>query len=861
MSFISLIQCLDPRKACWTVPFERNPRFVGRETQLERLEQTLFAEDQPSRIAITGLGGVGKTQVVLELAYRAREIDPECRVLWFPATNTESLQQAYLEAGRQLCIPGLEEGQADVKELVQRHLSNENAGRWLLIFDNVDDIDIWINQDENKSGLTGLKNYLPRSSQGRTIFTTRSREVAVKLAQSNVLKLSEMDEEMAQSLLRKSLIDPDILQSRQDTLELIQQLTFLPLAIVQATAYINIKGISISDYLSLLKDQEQEVIDLLSEDFEDEGRYQGVKNPIATTWLISFEQIRRRDPLAAEYLSFMCCIDPTHIPQSLLLPAQSRKKETDAIGTLSAYSFVSRRPADYSLDLHRLVHLATRNWLRKEESLAQWTLKAVIRLEEVFPDSDHKNRNLWRMYLPHTRYVLDSLLIKDGVQEKLTLLCKFGMCLYHEGRYDEAEKSFIQVINAWKKVLGEEHPDTLTSIANLASTYRNQGRWKEAEELQLQVLETGIRVLGAEHPDTLSSIHNLALTYYNRGRWKEAEELNMQVIETRKRILGAAHPDTLGSINNLASTYLDQGRWKEAEKLQVQVMETSKMVLGDEHPSKLTSIANLALTYQRQGRWKEAEELNVQVTERSKKLLGAEHPDTLSSINNLASTYLNQGRLKEAEKLQVQLMEISKRVLGTEHPLTLASMVNLVSIHRRQGRLREAEELNIQVIKTFKRALGMEHPSTLSSIANLASTYRKQRRWTEAEELDIYVLETSKRVLGEEHPSTLTSMNNLAFTRKSLGRDAEALQLMEKCVELRNQKLGADHPDTNSSRKVLAKWKIIHHGEKDRCDTSIIGENIKQANLDPEIRRGRAENETPRARLPIGELPFVRDNQ
>ena len=154
---------------------------------------------------------------------------------------------------------------------------------------------------------------------------------------------------------------------------MLSQLTYLPLAIVQAAAYINENAISLADYLSLLDEQEEEVIDLLSEDFEDDGRYQNINNPVATTWLISFDQLRRRDQLAADYLSFMACIEPKDIPLSpcLLPPGASRKKEIDAIGILTAYSFVNKRAADECLDLHRLVHLATRNWLRKEELLVQ----------------------------------------------------------------------------------------------------------------------------------------------------------------------------------------------------------------------------------------------------------------------------------------------------------------------------------------------------------------------------------------------------------------------------------------------------------------------------------------------------------
>ena len=123
------------------------------------------------------------------------------------------------------------------------------------------------------------------------------------------------------------------------------------------------------------------------------------------------------------------------------------------------------------------------------------------------------------------------------------------------------------------------HPDTLISIANLASTYWNQGRWKEAEELQVQVMETTKRVLGVEHPDTLISITNLASTYWNQGRWKEAEDLEVQVMETTQRVLGVEYPDTLISITNLASTYWNQGRWKEAEELEVQVMETRNWLI------------------------------------------------------------------------------------------------------------------------------------------------------------------------------------------------------------------------------------------------------------------------------------------
>jgi hypothetical protein len=111
----------------------------------------------------------------------------------------------------------------------------------------------------------------------------------------------------------------------------------------------------------------------------------------------------------------------------------------------------------------------------------------------------------------------------------------------------------------------------------------SDGRYKEAEELVIEEMLTTKRVLGDEHPETLASMANLALTYRFQGRWKEAEELNVQVMQTRKRVLGNEHPDTLASIANLAATYRDQEHWDKAEELEVQVMQTNNITLGSEH--------------------------------------------------------------------------------------------------------------------------------------------------------------------------------------------------------------------------------------------------------------------------------------
>jgi tetratricopeptide (TPR) repeat protein len=841
-----------PNNAVCIIPFERNWRFTGREPQLAQLESMLFTKSYTTKVAIMGLGGVGKTQLVLELLFRTKDKHPDCSIIWIPATNRESLHQAYLDVAQQLGIPGWEDDKEDVKKLVQGYLSKESTGRWLLVFDNADDIDMWIDKAE---GSQPLIDYLPRSKHGVVLFTTRDRRLAVKLAQQTVIEVPAMGEDTAAQLLEQCLIDPKLIDNRHDTNALLSQLTYLPLAIVQAAAYINENCISIADYLSLLEDQEEEVIDLLSEEFEDDGRYRDLKNPVATTWIISFEQIRQRDALAAEYLSFMACIEPKSIPQSLLPPGPTRKKKIDAIGTLNAYSFITRRPTDDALDLHRLVHLATRNWLRKEQQLGQSTEKAISRLEEVFPTERHENRSLWRTYLTHVRCVVEFDIANKSWKTRTDLMWRYAMCLHKDGRWDEAEIPLTQVLDIEKGTLGADHPDTLTTMSSLASTYRYQGRWKEAEELDTQVLDTRTKTLGADHPDTMTSMNNLAftfsnqgrwqeaeeldvqvvdarkqkmgldhpdtltsmgnlaLTYGNQGRWQEAEELNTQVLDIRKKKLGTDHPDTLTSMHNIASIYRDQGRWQEAEELEVQVVEACKKKMGLDHPETLVSMGNLALTYGIQGRWQEAEELNTQVLDAQMKRLGADHPDTLTCMNNLAFTFWNQKRWEEAEELGVKVAEARKKKLGADHPGTLLSVSNLASTYRDQGRWKEAEELDKQVLDARKKLLGPEHPDTLTSMNNLAATFWEQGRWDEAEELELQALDFRKNKLGAHHPDTLDSMSNLSFTWKNQGKNEEAIRLLSECVQLQQRILPANHPDVAYTSKVLAGWQAEAEAE------------------------------------------------
>jgi tetratricopeptide (TPR) repeat protein len=261
-----------------------------------------------------------------------------------------------------------------------------------------------------------------------------------------------------------------------------------------------------------------------------------------------------------------------------LLEAASPQAREDAIKVLERYALITRRPAESALDLYRLVYDALQKRLQAQGRFRQWTERVVTQLLKVFLSNDHGNRSKWRRLLPHAQCALShSRTDNDSREQKkeeekeeeeedeiLELAQKCAMTLHSDGRFREAEELFVQVMETISRVLGKEHPDTLTSMANLALTFWNQGRWKEAEELQAKELEICSRVLGEEHPNTLTSMANLASTFWNQGRWKEAEELEVQVMETSSRVLGEEHPNTLGIMHNLAYTLQSQGCYNKA---------------------------------------------------------------------------------------------------------------------------------------------------------------------------------------------------------------------------------------------------------------------------------------------------------
>jgi hypothetical protein len=191
----------------WLVPFGRNKNFVGREVQLKEIMDKIALDDYDKncqRVAITGLGGIGKTQIAIETAFQIREKNFGCSVFWISAANSTSFDTAYRKIGQELQVAGVDDDKADVKSLVAAHLCQEDVGRWLLIADNANDLKALYtrhNESSESCSSLALADYLPISRQGLILFTTRNHQVAVKHADLNVVTVKEMTESESLKLL------------------------------------------------------------------------------------------------------------------------------------------------------------------------------------------------------------------------------------------------------------------------------------------------------------------------------------------------------------------------------------------------------------------------------------------------------------------------------------------------------------------------------------------------------------------------------------------------------------------------------------------------------------------------------------
>ncbi|CAE6446543.1 unnamed protein product [Rhizoctonia solani] len=623
------------------------PVYTGREYENGRVIECIAGNQEYRRVCVVfGLGGVGKTQLVLSVI--ERNWDEWDYIIFVDASSKEAIEE------------GLKEF-ATAKRLGKTY---EDAicwlqschDRWLLVFDNAD------------TASTNIRQYIPGGQRGSILITTRLPDLA-RLAKGpdSVCRLSSMSNADGLALFLKTAHweDHNLPKSEMNAAEaLLKDFGCLALAIVHAGAYIaHAPGMTFTRYRNLFLSQRKRMLEQYN-DLPASAKLDDYGKTVYTTWRMCYDQLR---PESRSMLWLMAYLhytdvfedifkraaqnmgshfDPlplndvesqarNHVKEFLLTFLDSDQrwdtvKFTNVMADLRLYSLIEFDRMNLAYSMHVLVQDWARTVTAQEPVLAAECSSTLISLSVDWA-TDTESLAFKRRLGLHVMSLLDHS-PKIGVNHtyRFRKVCR---CI---GQWCLEEKLELQVLEAFKSEFGENSEQTLRSMGALARIYSQLGRWNEAEQIEVQVLGVSKQVLGEGHPETLIRVVNLAVTYSHLGRWEEAEKMHTMVLNTRKQLLGETHPDTLSSMAHLAMTYTNMGRLNEAEQLRAQVLEARKRVLGEEHPKTLNSMAHLALTHSRLGRWDEAISLLTTACTISQVQLGSEHPKTQEYLQWLA---------------------------------------------------------------------------------------------------------------------------------------------------------------------------------------------------------------------------------
>lgn len=590
----------DLSHSIWNVPYPRNPFFTGREDILRQLHDllrsnTAVAMTQPH--AISGLGGIGKTQIASEYAYRySNEYQV---VLWVNCSFREELVAGFVSIAGILNLP-----EQNIQNLPEKNIQNpsvainavkrwlETHTGWLLILDNADD-------------LAMVHDFLSLGNKGHILLTTRSQTMG-GLAHKIEIEKMGLEDGMLFLLRRAAMIVPgatinDVSEIDQtQALEIVKALDGLPLALDQAGAFIEETKCGLSSYLMLYRVHRTKLLNRRG------GLMPEHPEPVATTWSLSFENVERATPASVEILRLCSCLAPDAIPEEIctkgtsypgtvLHLASDLSELNAAIAELLKYSLIQRDPSTHILTIHRLVQAVIKDEMDKDTQhlWAEYTVKAM---DHTFPEVEFKAWPDCQRLLPHTQ--ICKVLIEEwslDFPESARLLYRAGHYLLERLQYLEAEPFVQQALTIREKVLGPEHLDTATSLNDLGWLYQCQGKYEQAETPVRRALAIREKVLGSEHLDTASSLNELAWLYERQGKYDPAEPRAQQVLAIREKVLGVDHPDTATSLNDLGWLYQCQGKYEQAEPLVLHALAIREKSLGSENLNTATSLNNLAM--------------------------------------------------------------------------------------------------------------------------------------------------------------------------------------------------------------------------------------------------------------------------
>ena len=386
------------------------------------------------------------------------------------------------------------------------------------------------------------------------------------------------------------------------------------------------------------------------------------------------------------------------------------------------------------------------------------------------------------------------------------------------GMYPEAMTLQRLAVGTRRRVLGDDHPDTLLSQSQMADLLYFTAKIDEAIALQRDTLERCMRVLGPHHRDTLNVMGSLGNLLQGQGKFAEAEPLLRSTLEGRRKVLGSESRDTLAALNVYGLLLMMQGKPTQAEPYWREAYETGKRVLGPTDPDTLVWTANMGGLLSDLGRLDDAAKLYNEAAEGFRRVRGEEHPNTLGCMNSLALTLTRQGKLDEAERIVFRVLEAQRRTLGPEHPSTMHTMASLGTNQNMQGKLDEADATLRTALAIRRRTLGDAHVNTLDSMGSLADNLLLQERYAEADALLLERLNSGERAFGKDHFSAINACISYASSLVDQGHADLAEPYARRALDARRRNGKPGSLEVGQALNVLG----IVLGESERLEESEV---------------------------------------
>jgi tetratricopeptide (TPR) repeat protein len=703
-------------KPIWNIPLERNPFFAGREDILGQIHEALLST---KKAAISGLGGIGKTQTAVEYAYRHKENYGQ--ILWVKAESKESLTSDFAQLASLLNLPEKNvQNQQEVVKAVYRWLQQHE--HWLLILDNADDLSL-------------ASPFIQGLQSDHILLTTRAQATGT-ISRVEVRKLP--DQEGVVFLLRRAKLitkgtsyETILQELRTQALAIVKELDGLPLAMDQAGAYIEETQCGLAGYLELYNIHSGDLL-------RERGLFAaGHPEPVAKTWVLSFQKIKQNNPAAAELLTFCAFLHPDGIPEELITEGASELGPVlgpvaedpisfnKVIGDILKFSLIHRDMNNKTLDIHRLVQAVIRKSLN-DETQNNWIGRLVRAMNRVLPDVKFETWSQCDRLLPQAQecasYIFQkNLLLLEGAR----MLNQTAYYLYDRGRYPDAEPLYQRSLEIREKILGPTHSHVAVSLNNLGLLYHHQGKYTKAEKRYLRALDIQERTLGPMHPYVAQSLTNLGGIYLSQKQFDKVRQLSHRALRIYKLALGAINPEVTSSLNNLAVLYNEQGKYEKAKIFYQRALRINELTLVADHPKIAHSLNNLAYLYDSQKEYAKAEPLYQRALAIREQTLVPTHPDIATSLNNLAALYDAQGKYAEAEPLYQRALNIYEHELGPNVAEVAQSLNNLALLYYAQRQYAKAAPLLQRALPIREGTLGANHPNTQSMRRNYEDLLKK----------------------------------------------------------------------------------------------------------------------------------------